>query len=185
MEQDLLTALFSQTGDAVLVVDDQRIIRLATPQVETLFGWRPDELSGQPLSVLLPESVRVRHDRLAAGYQQHPTPRAMGAGLELRGLHQDGSEFRVDIALGPIVFDGCTYVACVIRPLEDEQPAPVAVGAADESRVAALQSMFGVGLSLSASLDDFGTETSRARVERAAEDLRHAVEEIRAHLDQG
>lgn len=180
----LISALFGNSTDAVLVVDDQQTIRLANPQAEALFGWPPSELSGQPLSVLIPERARNRHESLARNYHAAPSPRAMGAGLCLRAVKRTGEHFPVDVALGPIVLDGKHYVTCVVRslvgkPREPQRPPQEVIR---ELNHAALQSMFGVGLSLSASLDDFGTEASRARVERAAADLREAVEEIRAYL---
>ncbi len=182
----LLTALFGRTTEAVLVVDAQQTIRLANPQAESLFGWEPTELSGQPLSVLIPQHVRDHHERVAHEYQGEPHPREMGAGLRLFALNRAGDPFPVDVALGPIVLDGTQYVACVVRPLTAEPVGALSSEAVTrELNHTALQSMFGVGLSLSASLDDFGTEASRARVERAAADLRQAVEEIRAYLQHG
>ena len=186
----LLQALCRDTPDAVLVVDDRQVICLANPQAEAIFGWPPTELAGQPLDVVIPVASREGHATLARSYQHAPVAREMGAGLRLYAARRDGSEFPVDVALGPVALQGARYVACIVRPLAEAQVASSS-GASrhgtwtHESRdvnVTALQSMFGVGLSLSASLDNFGTEASRARVEQAAADLRRAVEQIRASL---
>ena len=64
--------------DAVLITDQHgRIVHL-NRMAEQLFGYRPGELLGQSLEILVPERYRGRHENLRREYCQDPKPREMG-----------------------------------------------------------------------------------------------------------
>ncbi|GAB3117063.1 PAS domain-containing sensor histidine kinase [Novispirillum itersonii] len=83
----------------VLLVDDGGIIRLSNPVAEQLFGYDSGALIGQPLEILIPACYRGAHRGLMAAYAADATPRMMGQGRDLTGLHRSGEEFPVEIAL--------------------------------------------------------------------------------------
>ncbi len=95
-------ALFESAHDAIVVVDGRGKIRLANPQTQYWFGYRPDELIGQPIEMLVPERFRDRHVALRDRYLAEPLARAIGAGLDISARRKDGSEFDVDISLSPV-----------------------------------------------------------------------------------
>ncbi|MEO9237405.1 MAG: PAS domain S-box protein, partial [Jatrophihabitantaceae bacterium] len=99
--------------DAIVCVNANGEITFANVAVETLFQYRPAELTGLPVEVLLPESNRVSHIAMRTRYRQHPTARTMGTGRQLYGLRRDGSSFPADISLAPIddSSDGSTVAA--------------------------------------------------------------------------
>lgn len=92
---DLLEAIAA----GVVVIDTAQRILYVNRHLETLFGYSPAELMGQPLNVLLPERFRAPHTRHVETYFQAPRQRPMGTGLELYGLHKDGSEFPIEVSL--------------------------------------------------------------------------------------
>lgn len=83
----------------VLLVDAGGIIRLTNPVTEQLFGYESGSLIGQPLEILIPACYRATHYDLMAAYAADATPRMMGQGRDLTGLHRSGEEFPVEIAL--------------------------------------------------------------------------------------
>jgi len=91
--------LIETDPNGILVVDAQGRIQLVNGQLTKLFGYRRNELIGQPVETLLPEPYRRGHVGLRAEFSEHPTNRPMGAGRELYGLRKDGSEFPVEIGL--------------------------------------------------------------------------------------
>jgi PAS domain S-box-containing protein len=91
--------LIETDPNGILVVDAEGRIQLVNGQLTKLFGYRRDELMGQPVEILLPERYRRGHVGLRAEFSEHPTNRPMGAGRELYGLRKDGSEFPVEIGL--------------------------------------------------------------------------------------
>jgi PAS domain S-box-containing protein len=64
-----------------------------------MFGYGPEELTGQPLERLLPERYRAKHARDRNGFFADPRVRPMGLGLELAASRKNGQEFPVEISL--------------------------------------------------------------------------------------
>lgn len=90
------------TPCGMLMLNEAGQIVLANIQVEKLFGYSRQELTGQPVEMLIPARGRHGHSILRADFHAHPRVRQMGAGLELSGLRKDGTEFPVEIGLNPI-----------------------------------------------------------------------------------
>jgi two-component system, cell cycle sensor histidine kinase and response regulator CckA len=87
---------------AVVAVDAEGRISYVNPQVETTFGYGPDELLGEPVEKLLPDRLQERHVAHRQGFIAQPTVRPMGIGLDLAGRHKNGREFPVEISLSPV-----------------------------------------------------------------------------------
>ena len=110
---DLLHRIFELAPDAILLVDRAGRVVKANAQVERMFGYTREELSGVPVEVLVPHRLGGRHAALREGYAAAPHVRAMGAGLELFGRRKDGSELPVDIMLSPLDGEGGLVLAVV------------------------------------------------------------------------
>jgi two-component system sensor histidine kinase/response regulator len=119
--------VLERAPDGLLVVDTDGRIGLANAQCETLFGYSRDELIGQQVETLVPDTVRPQHPQLRAGFHRAPTTRAMGAKSELYARRKDGSLFPVDIGLSPLTArDGVgTEVAVSVRDVTDRTKAAI------------------------------------------------------------
>lgn len=94
--------LFDLMPDAIIAVDRSGVIRHANRQCVGMFGYAIGELLGQQVEMLMPASIRAIHVRHRLAYQEHPVPRHMGGGLDLKGRRKDGREFPVDIMISPL-----------------------------------------------------------------------------------
>ncbi len=112
--------LLQQAPDALLLANADGTIQFTNVAITTLFGYRPDELLGQPIELLLPERYRGAHLRHRAGYVAKPAQRAMGQrGVPLFGRRKDGSEFPIWVSLSPIAIEGGMQIAAAIRDVTD------------------------------------------------------------------
>ncbi|MEK7873635.1 MAG: PAS domain S-box protein, partial [Chloroflexota bacterium] len=107
--------LVSAVPDAMLVVDDAGRILHCNDRAESIFGYRREELLGQPVELLVPERYRDAHLPHRMSYMAAPTARPMGVGLSLVGRRKDGSEFPTDVSLGPYSARGESLVIAVVR----------------------------------------------------------------------
>jgi PAS domain S-box-containing protein len=101
--------------NAMVMVNSSGKIVLMNSESEKLFGYQRDELLGQPIETLVPESSRRSHPTLREAFLAAPTAGQMGVGRELRAQRKDGSQFPVEIALNPIETpDGIFILSTII-----------------------------------------------------------------------
>ena len=127
-------SLFEFSPDAIVVSDREGRISEVNGQVEKFFGYARSELLGQPIEILIPERFRQTHPRHRNGYSHQPRVRPMGAALELYGRRKDGSEFPVDIMLGPVEAAEGRVVLSVIRDLTQKKEAEEALQRSEQEK---------------------------------------------------
>jgi PAS domain S-box-containing protein len=98
--QTRLDDLLATAPDAILQVNAAGRILLINDQAEKLFGYRREELVGQPVELLLPEHYRTAHVEQRRRYFEHPATRPMGTNLNLTLLRKNGTIVAVDICIG-------------------------------------------------------------------------------------
>ncbi len=115
--RDLLEA----APDAIVEVDATGKIVLANQSVQRLFGYKPEQLVGQSVDLLVPDRFKHSHYRHREGYMHTPSIRPMGSGLKLAARRSDGTEFPVEITLSPMNLSGGVHVAAAIRDITDRE----------------------------------------------------------------
>lgn len=85
--------------DAVVMVDAHSRIVYVNPAVRELLGHAPDDLLGQGLSLLVPPSLRDKHEAMVNRYRSDSEPRLMGARPVLHAQHASGRLVPVSISL--------------------------------------------------------------------------------------
>jgi PAS domain S-box-containing protein len=107
--------LWETSTDAVIVVSSDNVIEYASSPVELIFGYRPGEIVGRPLSLLQPQRLQSAHDRGFARYLQTQQRSLNWRATETVGLRRDGTEFPIEISFGEIEFAGRPMFAGFIR----------------------------------------------------------------------
>ncbi len=111
--------LMEAAPDAMVCVDRDGRIALVNAQTERLFGYRRDELVGQPVEILVPDKVRGLHPGHRAGYMTDPRPRPMGAQMQLAGRRRDGASFPAEVSMSAIDTDEGILVTAVVRDVTE------------------------------------------------------------------
>ena len=107
--------LLESAPDAMIIIDDRGKIAIVNAQAEAMFGYRRNEMLGQPVEDLLPKRLRERHVEHREGFAKMPSLRPMGVGLDLAARRRDGSEFPVEISLSPVMSANGRFISSVIR----------------------------------------------------------------------
>jgi two-component system, sensor histidine kinase len=102
----LARSVFDDAPDAMIIIDAFGTIWFANRRVCDLFGYTRAQMVGESIEKLVPERFRDRH-----------------SGLDLLGRRHDGTEFPLEVSLGPIEDVGRTLVAAAIRDVTERKRA--------------------------------------------------------------
>jgi PAS domain S-box-containing protein len=115
--------LLEAAPDAMVLVNHSGEIVLVNAQAKKQFGYRRGEILGQHVKKIIPEGFT---ERLIADVLQSaasaPTPEVR-AGLELTGRHKDGSDFPIEIMLGPLKSTEGILLTVAIRDITTRKKA--------------------------------------------------------------
>lgn len=111
-----LASIVQSSSEAILSIDERKNISSWNHGAELLYGYKPDEVIGRPVSLLLPESG-------ASVLRTAPTA-ATQSGQELHH-RRDNSEVEVSLSLFPITdeFGLCSGTAAIIRDISKQKAA--------------------------------------------------------------
>lgn len=117
--RDQLASLYQTAPDAMLTVDQSGTIIKANDKAEEFFEYTADELIGMSVETLLPEEARQQHIAHRASYNQAPSYRPMGSGLELHALTKSGGMPNVEISLSNTDSPNGTYTTVSVRDVTE------------------------------------------------------------------
>ena len=113
--------LLEMAPDAIVMTDTEGTIVLTNRQVDLVFGYPPGQLIGQPIEILVPESLRDIHRMHRIRYHESPQARQMGTGLRFTGRRQDGTEFPIQTSLSHAETAEGSFAMAAVRDMTQQQ----------------------------------------------------------------
>ena len=107
--------LLEAAPDAMVVVNQGGQIVLLNVQAEKQFGYRRDELLGQPVTNIIPVGFAERLIADGTRTAADALAQQIGTGIELSGRRKDATEFPIEIMLSPLQSDDGMLVTAAIR----------------------------------------------------------------------
>lgn len=104
-EAELLAALADSASDAVMAMDERGCVIFANPAVERLFGYPPNQVIGQKLSMLVSDPYRREWEQCLRDYLIAARAHDAGPGRYLVARRKDGSSFPVRLQVAPFRHD--------------------------------------------------------------------------------
>jgi len=120
--------------DAIVTVDEDGRILFANPAVERLFGYAPEEVVGEPLSMLAPERDRAQHDAVFEGVRAGRYDVSVSA-ARVTGLRKDGHETPLELSCGEGRVGHQRFFTGILRDVSDRQAVEQALIQAREQAI--------------------------------------------------
>jgi len=130
--QKRFRTLLESAPDAMIIIDAAGEIVMVNRRTEEVFGYSRDEITGQPIEMLMPQRFREQHPERVRSFFINPSARPMGTELELFGLSSAGQEFPIEISLSPIETEDGILVASSLRDITERKQAEAALLALNE-----------------------------------------------------
>ncbi len=92
-------AILDAAVDGILTIDESGTVESVNPAVSQMFGYRPHEVIGNNITLLMPEPYAGEHDGYLARYRRTGQRRIIGIGREVQGLRRDGTIFPLELAV--------------------------------------------------------------------------------------
>ncbi len=102
-----IQSVFNSAPDAVIVIDsDSNVVRW-NAQAEIIFGWKADEIIGNPLqNFIIPEKYRERHLNGMKHFFKTGEGPVLNKTIELEALNKSGAEFACALSIAPTQLKG-------------------------------------------------------------------------------
>lgn len=114
-------AVAETAADAVVIAGSDGTIAYLNRAAEEMFGHKLDDVTGQPLTLLMPERFHRAHREGLNRYLETGTPHVIGKTLELTGLKKDGSEFPLELSLATWSMNNAIFFSGLIRDVSERK----------------------------------------------------------------
>jgi PAS domain S-box-containing protein len=113
--------LIDAAPDAILVIDSDGLVAKMNDEAERMFGYAHNQLIGQNVETIVPERFRAAHHAKRQQYQEASTTTTRTIAGELTAKRADGTEFPVEIRIGPLDTQRTRSVVGIVRDITQRQ----------------------------------------------------------------
>jgi len=109
--------------DALISADGTGTITFWNSASETIFGYTAEEMTGQPLTRIMPERFKENHQAGLDRLVRTGESRVIGRVVELTGLRKDGTEFPIELSLASWKAGEEPFFTAIIRDISARKQA--------------------------------------------------------------
>ena len=106
---------------SIITIDAQGIVTDLNPAAARVFGYRPEEVIGRNVEMLMPEPYCGEHDGYLSAYLETGQAKMIGCGREVTGQRKDGSLFPMELAVSEIVLSRRRMFTGVVRDITERK----------------------------------------------------------------
>jgi PAS domain S-box-containing protein len=117
----IVEALMRVIADGIITIDRSGIIQTVNPATEQIFGYKADEMIGNNVKMLMPESYAKEHDGYLQNYLTTGIKKIIGVGREVTGKRKNGKTFPLELAISDMQVDGKQMFAGIVRDISERR----------------------------------------------------------------
>ena len=110
-------------SDVIITIDQNSVIQFVNPSSDKVFGYKPAELTGQLITVLMPERIRKAHITALKEYVGTGKKKMKWESIEVSGLHKSGNEVPLEVSYGEFMKEGRHFFTGIIRDITERRDA--------------------------------------------------------------
>ncbi len=115
---EVLQSITNAAQDAVIMIDNQQNITFWNPAAVAMFGYTPEEATGNHLyNLLAPPNYLDAYRAAFTTTPKNENHALRGATTELHALRQDGSEFPIEISVSSVNLKNNWHAVAIVRDI--------------------------------------------------------------------
>ncbi len=118
---ELLHDIVQNAIDGIISINANGIVESINPSACKLFGYLPEEVCGNNISMLMPMPDQLQHDHYMRRYHVTHKPRIIGIGREVKGLRRDGTTFPLRLGVSEVKYNDETFYVGFIHDLTQQK----------------------------------------------------------------
>jgi len=122
--EEHLRVVIEANKDAMIVINSKGSMTLFNAAAEIMFGYRADDILGQPVNCLIPAPGRAQHTKGVRDFFSTGKPdRLIGQTVEVQAVRANGEQFPIEISLAVGGGVDRSFVVSVIRDITERKKA--------------------------------------------------------------
>ena len=126
-----LQAIVETAAEGIITLNEDGVIESFNQAAAQIFGYRPDEVIGQSVALLMPDLLRDQEPALA-DYLATGIKRVVGRGRELAGQRKDGSSVPLHVVVVEVWLAGERLFTAFVRDISEQLRAEEALRRSEE-----------------------------------------------------
>ncbi|HAX80558.1 MAG TPA: hypothetical protein DCY88_33165 [Cyanobacteria bacterium UBA11372] len=123
-----LAGILDIADDAIISIDSTQRIQMFNKGAERIFGYTAAEALGQPINMLLPETLRAVHRQHIQNFAQSADiARKMGERREIVALRKDKTNFPAEASISNLKLGEETILTVILRDITERKQAEEAL----------------------------------------------------------
>jgi PAS domain S-box-containing protein len=119
--EERMRTIVNTVADGIITVDSRGIVENLNPAAARVFGYKPEEVIGHKVKMLLPTPYRDEHDSYTSIFLTTSGAKVIGVGRELAGRRKDGSVFPIELEVAEMEVAGRRMFAGVVRDITERK----------------------------------------------------------------
>ena len=130
--EDRLRSIVQSTGDAIILMDTQGRVAFWNSGAERTFGYKAEDILGQPVTRIIPQRFHEAHQRGVERVAAAGRLTVQATMFELTGIRKDGTEFPLEFSLAAWTAKSKLFITGIIRDISERKQAEWALRESEE-----------------------------------------------------